>query len=339
MNFFSFILRRLILMIIVLVGVGCIVFVVSRVIPADPVGAILGGNAPVEVVDRMRAQLGYDRPIAVQFLDFIQGAIRLDFGVSLRTNRPVMTDIMEYFPVTMELAIVAIFISIFTGVVLGVLSAVYRNRWIDQFSRVFSIFGVSMPVFWTGLMLILVFYGILGWLPGAGQYDWMIELDNPLTQITGMRLLDSLLQGNWHAFWDAFRHIILPAIVLGLTATAIIARITRASMLDVLKQDYIRTAKAKGLKKRVVILRHALRNSLIPTVTVIGLTFGSLLEGAVLTETVFSRQGLGRYITNGLLGLDYPAVTGGTLYIALIYCLANLIVDIVYAILDPRMRS
>ncbi|HPE69548.1 MAG TPA: ABC transporter permease [Thermotogota bacterium] len=336
MNIWSFLVKRLLLMVIVLFGVSCIVFFIAHVIPADPVGALVGGNAPPEVVDRMRAKLGYDQPIAIQFVRFITGAVRGDFGISIKTNNPVMEDIRNYFPATMELALVAIVISVFLGVVLGVLSAVHRNRLVDHFSRVFSILGVSMPVFWIGLLLILLFYYKLDWLPGGGRLDFF---SYPPDRITGMYLLDSLLTGNWEAFKDAFLHILLPAFVLGYNSTASIARITRSSMLEVLKQDYIRTAKSKGLRRRLVIYRHGLRNALIPTVTIIGLVFGGLLEGAVLTETVFSWPGLGRYITAGLLSLDYPAVMGGTLYIAFIYSLANLIVDFLYAILDPRMRT
>lgn len=323
-------------MILVLFGVTCIVFFIAHVIPADPVGAILGGNAPPDRVDALRAKLGYDRPLIEQFWSFLKGAVVGDFGVSIKTNNPVMKDINLYFPATIELAIVAIFISIFLGILLGILSAVHRNRAIDNFARVFSILGVSMPVFWIGLILILIFYFRLDWLPGSGRLNYF--LDAPKT-ITGMYLLDSILTGNWETFKDAFLHILLPAFVLGYNSTASIARITRSSMLEVLSQEYIRTAKAKGLKKRLVIYRHALRNAMIPTVTIIGLVFGGLLEGAVLTETVFSWPGLGRYITAGLLSLDYPAVMGGTIYIAFIYSLANLAVDIIYAILDPRMRA
>ncbi len=336
MNIWTYILKRLLLMVLVLFGVACIVFFIAHVIPADPISAMLGGNAPDEVIKRVEAQLGYDKPLIVQFYKFITGAVVGDFGLSLRTNNPVMQDINNYFPATLELTIFAIIISTVLGITLGVLSAVHRNKIVDHFSRVFSIVGVSMPVFWTGLLLLLLFYYRLGWLPAAGRLDFFTI---PPDRITGMYLLDSLLTGNWEVFKDALRHILLPAFCLGFLATASIARTTRASMLDVLKQEYITTAKAKGLKKNIVINRHALRNSLIPTVTIIGLTFGSLLEGAVLTETVFSWPGLGRYITQGLLFLDYNSVMGGTLYIAFVYSIANLVVDILYAVLDPRMRT
>jgi len=286
----TYILKRIFLMVIVMLGVATIVFFITHIIPADPVGAILGGNAPIEVVDQMRHQLGLDKPVSLQFIDYLRGLFHA--------------------------------------------SAIYRNKSVDHFSRVFSILGVSMPVFWLGLLLLLLFYYHLDWLPGGGRHNLFIFP----THITGLLLLDSIITRDWVVFWDGLRHIILPAFVLGYASAASIARIMRASMLDILRQDFIRTAKSKGLPKRVVIYRHALKNALIPVVTVIGLSFGSLLSGAVLTETIFSWPGLGRYIVNALLVLDYPAVTGGTLFIAFIYSLANLLVDISYATLDPRMR-
>src|SRR6056297_685272 len=336
MNIWSYIIKRLFLMVIVLFGVACIVFFIAHVIPADPVTALLGGNAPDEVIERMEEKLGYNRPLIVQFGDFMSGAVVGDFGESLRTNNPVIQDINNYFPATLELTIFAMLIAITLGLILGILSAVHRNKLIDHFSRIFSIIGVSMPVFWTGLLLLLLFYYKLGILPGAGRIGFF---SSPPNHITGMYLLDSILTGNWAAFKESLIHLVLPAFCLGYLATASIARTTRSSMLDVMKQEFITTAKAKGLSKRVVINRHVLKNSLIRTVTIIGLTFGSLLEGAVLTETVFSIPGLGRYITAGLLALDYNSVMGGTLYIAFVYSLANLIVDILYAFLDPRMRT
>jgi len=330
----AYILKRIFLMVIVMLGVATIVFFITHIIPADPVGAILGGNAPIERVDEMRHQLGLDKPITIQFIDYIKDIVHADFGISLKSNRPVLTDIINYFPATIELAVASMLFAVLVGVLLGIFSAIYRNKSIDHFSRVFSILGVSMPVFWLGLLLLLLFYYHLDLLPGGGRNSLFIF---PL-RITGFVLLDSLLAGNWAAFWDGLSHIVLPAFVLGYASAASIARIMRASMLDILRQDFIRTAKSKGLSKRVVIYRHALKNALIPVVTIIGLSFGSLLSGAVLTETIFSWPGLGRYIVNALLVLDYPAVTGGTLFIAFVYSLANLVVDISYAALDPRMR-
>ncbi|MGJ8454871.1 ABC transporter permease [Pseudothermotoga sp. U03pept] len=332
----SFIIRRLLLMLLVLFGVSVLVFVIAKVIPADPVGAILGGNAPIDLVEDMKRRLGLDKPLIQQFTDYIFGLVRGNLGISLKSNRPVAIDIANFFPATLELSICATLLAVVIGMFLGILSAVHRNKFIDHFARVFSILGVSMPVFWTGLLLLLLFYFRLGWLPGTGRLGLFVT---PPTKYTGLYLLDSLLSLNFEAFKDALAHLVLPSIVLGYSAAASIARITRSSMLDVLRQDYIRTAKAKGIGKRLIIYRHALRNALIPVITIIGLTFGGLLEGAVLTETIFGWPGLGRYIVNSLLLLDYPAIMGGTLFVAVVYSVVNLVVDIIYAALDPRMRA
>jgi peptide/nickel transport system permease protein len=331
----SFIIKRLSLMVLVIFGVLIIVFIVTRIIPADPVGAILGGNAPPATVDAMRHQLGLDKPIFAQLLDYLGGILRGNLGNSLVSGRPVMTDIMEFLPATIELAISSIIFAVVLGVILGLLSAVFRNRFIDHFSRVFSILGISLPGFWLGLIMILIFYYRLGWLPNGGQYDMFLFP----TRTTGLILLDAVIHGEWDVFFNGLKHLILPTFILGYSSTASIARIMRASMLDVLHQNYIRTARAKGLPRKVVILRHALKNALIPVITIIGLEFGGLLSGAVLTETIFSWPGLGRYIVNSLLTLDYPAISGGTIFIALIYSVVNLAVDILYAAVDPRMRS
>ncbi len=335
MNLAQYIARRVVVMVVVMFGVTVITFVISHVIPADPVGAILGGNAPPEKVDELRRQLGLDKPLPRQFADYISGVVRGDLGRSLRTGRPVLVDIRKFFPATVELTVAAILLAISFGLPMGVISAVRHNRLPDHGARIFSILGISMPVFWTGLVLLVVFYYRLGWLPGPGRLDILVTAPPPLT---GMLIFDSLLVRNWHAFRNALGHLAMPAFVLGYVATATIARISRSSMLDVLQQEYIRVAKAKGLHARVVILRHALKNALMPTVTVLGLIFGGLLEGSVLTETVFAWPGLGRYITTGYLSLDYPAVMGGTLYIALVFSIVNLVVDIGYAFLDPRIR-
>jgi peptide/nickel transport system permease protein len=335
MNLTAYIARRLGLMVLVILGVLIISFVVSHVIPADPVGAILGGNAPPEKVEALRKQLGLDRPLPQQFAVYLWGVLHGDLGKSLRTSRPVWEDIQQYFPATVELTVSAILLAILLGVPMGVISAVRRNQASDHAARLFSIVGVSMPVFWTGLVLLLILYYRLGWLPGTGRLDLAVL---PPPSRTGLLIVDSLFAGDWGALRNALAHLIMPAFVLGYVATATIARITRSSMLDVLHQDYIRTARSKGLLEGLVILRHALRNALIPTVTVIGLVFGGLLEGSVLTETIFAWPGLGRYITTGYITLDYPAVMGGTVYIAIVYSIVNLVVDLTYAVLDPRIR-
>ena len=335
MSLLQFVARRLLLMAIVLFGVLVMTFIVSHVIPADPVGAILGGNAPPEKVAELRRQLNLDKPLPQQFVTYLAGAVRGDLGRSLRTSRPVTEDIRRFFPATLELALAATAVALAVGIPLGVVSAVHRNRLPDHVARVLAIVGVSMPVFWLGLVLLLVFYFRLGWLPGSGRLD-LFTVEPP--RVTGLLVLDSLLAREWEALRSALAHLVLPAVVLGFSATANVARTSRSSMLEVLFQDFVRTARAKGLPERAVVMRHALRNALIPTVTLVGLIFGSLLEGAVLTETIFAWPGLGRYITTGYLALDYPAVMGGTLYIAVAYSLVNLVVDILYAVIDPRVR-
>ncbi len=331
----QYIARRVVIMVVVMFGVTVITFVISHVIPADPVGAILGGNAPSEKIDELRRQLGLDKPLHRQFVDYVSGVARGDFGRSLRTGRSVLQDIRKFFPATVELTVAAMLLAVSFGLPMGVISAVMRNRLPDHVARIFAILGVSMPVFWTGLVLLVVFYYRLGWLPGPGRLDLLVTAPPPLT---GMLILDSLLVRDWDALRNALAHLAMPAFVLGYVATATIARISRSSMLDVLYQEYIGVARAKGLHERVVIVHHALKNALIPTITVMGLIFGGLLEGSVLTETVFAWPGLGRYITTGYLSLDYPAVMGGTLYIALVFSTVNLIVDVGYAFLNPRIR-
>ncbi|MEB3779670.1 MAG: ABC transporter permease [Desulfurococcales archaeon] len=331
----AYVLRRLVLMVIVLLGVITITFVVARIVPADPVSALLGPNAPEDLIRKVRAEWGLDKPLGEQYVDYISGLLRGDLGKSIKTNRPVIEDLKQFFPATIELATFSLLIAIAIGIPIGIVSAIKKDTWIDHVSRVMALIGVSTPVFWLGIVLLFIFYYWLGILPGPGQLDPGIE--RPPT-VTGMILLDSLIAGNFEAFKNALYHLILPSFVLGYFSSAYIMRITRASLLEVLDKEYIRTAKAKGLKDRIILYRHALRNAMIPTVTVIGITYGSLLEGAVLTETIFAWPGLGRYSTSAFLAMDLNAVMGSVLLIALVYSLANLIVDIAYAYLDPRIR-
>ncbi|MCP4691370.1 MAG: ABC transporter permease [Desulfobacterales bacterium] len=286
-------------------------------------------------MERLRILYGFDQPIHVQFGRYVWRLFHGDLGTSFQTGRPVLEDILKYFPATIELATLALIISILVGIPLGVLSAVYRNSIIDHFCRVLSLIGVSMPVFWLGLVLLLIFYFKLGWFPEPGRLDIMlIEPD----RVTGVLLIDSLIAWDLEVFYDALKHMALPAAVLGLYGLAGIARIVRSSMLDVLSQEYIKTARIKGLAEFLVLTRHALRNALVPAVTVIGLTYGGLLEGSVLTETIFSWPGLGRYLATAFLTLDLNAVVGGTMLVALTFCLVNLIVDLLYALLNPKIR-
>jgi len=321
-------------LIITLIGIMVVTFFISLVIPVDPLAAIAGPQAPQETVERLRTLYGFDQPVYVQFGRYVKRLFHGDLGTSFQTGRPVLEDILKYFPATLELATVSLIISILIGIPLGILSAAYRNSIVDHFSRVLSLVGVSMPVFWLGLVLLLIFYFKLGWFPEPGRLDIMlIEPD----RVTGLLLVDSLIALDWQVFWDALKHMMLPGMVLGLYGLAGIARIVRSSMLDVLSQEYIKTARIKGLSEFMVLTRHALRNALVPAVTVIGLTYGGLLEGSVLTETIFSWPGLGRYLATAFLTLDLNAVVGGTMLVALSFCLVNLIVDMLYALLNPKI--
>jgi len=331
----TYILRRLALMLFVLFGIIVITFIVSHVIPADPIGAILGPQAPPELVEKVRKEWGFDKPLPEQFVDYIVNLLQGNLGKSIRTNKPVAEDLMKFFPATIELATAAMIVAIVIGIPLGIISAVKKDKWPDHISRIFALMGVSMPVFWLGLILLFVLYYQLGIFPGPGRLDPGIEAP---PRITGILTLDSLITGNFEAFANAVWHLMLPSFVLGYYASASITRITRTSLLEVMTQDFIRTARAKGLSERVVLFRHALRNALIPTTTVIGMAYGSLLEGAILTETIFAWPGLGRYSTGAFLSVDFLAVMGSTLLIAVIYSVANLVVDILYAFLDPRIR-
>ena len=329
-----YLLRRLVTLTITIAGIMVMTFFTSLVVPLDPLASLAGPQAPPETVERLRTLYGFDQPLYVQFGRYVTRLARGDLGVSFQTNRPVLRDILTYFPATFELATFAILLGIGVGIPLGVLSAVYRNRAIDQFCRLLSLIGVSTPVFWLGLVLMLVFYFKLGWLPEPGRLNIML-LDPP--RVTGVLLVDSALAHDWEVFGDALKHLVLPASVLGLVGVAGISRITRSSMLDVLSQEYIKTARIKGLSEFLVIVRHALRNALVPTVTVVGLTYGLLLEGSVLTETIFSWPGLGRYLANAFLTLDLNTIVGGTMFVALTFCLVNLVVDLAYAFLNPKI--
>lgn len=335
MNIAAYILRRLSFMLFVLFGVLLITFAVSHVIPADPIGAILGPQAPPELIERLNREWGFDKPLYVQFAVYVQNLLRGEMGKSIRTNNPVARDIVNYWPATIELSTTALLFSLVIGLPAGIISAIKRNKVTDHIVRVFSITGLSMPVFWLGLMLLYVLYFRMGVLPGPGRLDLAIA---PPTRLTGLYTIDSLIQGDMDLFRRTLSHLVMPAFVLGFGAAGTIARITRASMLEVMRQEFVKTARAKGLKERVVIMRHILRNSLITPITVIGMTYGGLLEGSILTETIFAWPGLGRYATGSFLFLDFQAVMGVTLFIGVIYSLANLLVDIMYAYLDPRVR-
>ncbi|MDR2750088.1 MAG: ABC transporter permease [Clostridiales bacterium] len=330
----KYITKRLIMLVPVLLGVSIIVFAVMRAFTADPAASILGQHATSAQIAELRNKLGLNDPIYVQYWNYFKGMIRGDLGTSLFTQTKVTDELLGRFPATAELAISAIIFASIFGVLVGVISAVKKNTALDYAGMFGALIGVSIPIFWLGIMLIILFGVILGWLPVSGRLD--ILMTPP--KITGFLLIDTLITGNIDMFFDALAHLVLPTVALGMYSTAIIARMTRSSVLETLQQDYIRTAWAKGLAEKAVVIRHALRNALIPVATVIGLQLGSLLGGAVLTETVFAWPGIGKYTVDAITKSDYPVVQGAVLLVAFIFVTVNLVVDILYAFLDPRIK-
>lgn len=317
-------------------GVSLITFVLSQVLPADPAASAAGENATDEQVAAVREQLGLDQPVPIQYLNYLGRLVRGDLGTSIFTGRPVASDLGRYFMATVELAFAGILLALLIGGLLGVLAAVHKGRAADHIGRVVALLGSSMPVFWLGLLLVLVFYSILGWLPGSGRFTLGSDLP---AAITRSFLFDSLVTGHWAAFWDGLQHIALPALTLGIMGSGTIARVTRASMLDVLGQEYMRMARAKGMTRRRALFVHGLRNALLPTVTIAGLTFGALLGGAVLTESIFNWPGLGQYAVAAMFRQDFPALMGVVIAITLAYAVVNLIVDVLYLLLNPVLRT
>ncbi|MCJ8055918.1 ABC transporter permease [Shinella curvata] len=318
-------------------GLLAVTFFIGRVVPIDPVLAIVGDRAPAHVVERVRLEMGLDLPYYQQFWLYMKGVLSGDFGTSVLTTNPVMTDIRRVFPATMELASVGTIIGALIGVPLGVLAAVRRGSFTDQVVRIIGLVGYSVPIFWLGLLALLVFYARLGWVSGPGRIDVVFEYT--FTPVTGFFLLDAILNRDWAAFRDIVSHIILPASLLGYFSLAYISRMTRSFMLNELGQEYIVAARAKGLSETRIIWGHALRNAAVPLVTVIALSYAGLLEGSVLTETVFAWPGLGLYITNSLQNADMNAVLGGTIVIGSVFIAINLLSDVLYRMLDPRTRS
>ena len=334
MAFLTLLRKRLLGLLLVVFGVSLITFTISHLIPGDPARLIAGDRASDALVAGIRHQLGLDLPLYQQYGRYVLDLVQGDLGTSIRTNRPVLEDLQAFFPATLELALVALFLAILVGVPLGVLSAVYHNRAIDQIARTLAVTGISTPAFWLGLGAIVLFYGHLGWLPGGGRLS---EGLTPPSTITGFYLIDALLAGNFSLFVDALKHLTLPAATLGFVTLGVISRQIRSAMLDQLGEDYIRTARAYGLSKWTVILRHALPNALIPSVTVLGLTLGDLLYGAVLTETVFAWPGMGAYVVKSIQSLDFPAVMGFAILVSFIYVLLNMAIDLLYRVIDPRI--
>jgi peptide/nickel transport system permease protein len=319
------------------IGLTAVTFTIGRVMPADPVLAIVGDRAPDSVYQQVYLQLGLDKPIYEQYWRYLIELSQGDLGTSIMTARPVLEDILRFFPATLELATIAILLGVFIGVPMGVWAAVNQGRLIDHVVRVLGLVGYSVPVFWLGMVALLIFYGKLGWVGGPGRLD--VYYDGIVDQVTGVILFDSAMAGEWEIFRNAVSHLILPASILGAYALAYIARMTRSFMLDQLNQEYVLTARVKGASEAAVIWRHAFRNVLVQLITIIGLTYASLLEGSVLTETVFSWPGIGQYITTSLFNADMNAVLGGTVVVGICFVGINMLSDLFYKLVDPRARS
>jgi peptide/nickel transport system permease protein len=326
--------RRLLLAIPVLLAVSFLVFAWTRALPGGPAQALLGERATPEAVAAIERQYGLDRPLIVQYGKYLERVASGDFGLSVATQRPVLDELRERFPATVELAVAAMLFAVIVGVPLGIIAAKHVHRPLDHVSLVGSLVGISMPIFFLALILKWSFSVRLGWLPSIGRLDVKTDLDRR----TNLFVVDSIISANWAALWDTIRHLILPAIALGTIPLAIITRITRTAVLEVMQEDHVRTARAKGLSPRVVDRRHILRNALLPVTTVIGLQVGLLLSGAILTETVFAWGGLGTWIYDAVGARDYAVLQGGILFIVFVFVIVNLLVDLGYSLIDPRIR-
>lgn len=343
----AYTLRRLLGLLPVLFGISFLVFMLLRLIPGDPAIAILGERSTPQQRQQLREQLGLNKPVLVnfsgegglfdsQYFTFMGNLLRGDMGSSITRKTEVSGELRSFFPATVELSLAALVIAVVLGVGAGILAAIRRGSIFDAGTMGVALFGVSMPIFWLGLMFQYLFGVWLGWLPISQRVE--PDLVRGFQGITGLYTIDGLLRGRPEITLDALKHLILPSIALATVPLAIIARMTRSAMLEVLSQDYVRTAWAKGLRDRTVVIRHAFKNALLPVVTVVGLQLGLLLSGAVLTETVFSWPGIGTWILRGIQGRDYPVVQGGVMFVALVFVLVNLLVDLSYALLDPRIR-
>jgi peptide/nickel transport system permease protein len=332
-----YIARRALLMVIAAIGVTLISFVISHAVPADPIVSNLGQQASQrpEIVAAFKARWGLDKPLYEQYLAFLGNLAHGDLGTSINTRRPIVADVSQFLPATVELSTVSIVFALVIGLPLGVFAALGRDGPIDHIARLVSLVGVSIPIFWLAAVSLVIFYSALQIAVGPGRLGPQVQ---PPPTVTGFLTMDSLLAGDLAAFRSAVEHLMLPALVLGSSVMGLITRVTRSSLLEVLGADYVRTARAKGLVEQLVVRRHALRNALIPTVTVLGLAYGSLLSGAVMTETIFAWPGIGRYAYQSAVSNDFPSIMGVTFVIAIVYILVNLVVDLAYALLDPQIR-
>jgi peptide/nickel transport system permease protein len=329
----AYILRRILILIPTLLGVSVIVFLMLHITPGDPAELLLGERATEEALYQMREHLGLNRPLHEQYGMFLKRLMQGDLGETIWTRQKVWIEVQQRFPATLELSVVALLISCTLGITLGIVSATRQYSFFDYLSMLGALAGVSMPIFWLGLVFMMIFSLNLGWLPLSGRLSIGIDLE----VITNFYILDALLTRNWPALRDALWHIIMPAVTLSTIPMAIVARMTRSAMLDVLRQDYIKTAKAKGLSRFKVTYKHALRNALIPVITTIGLQFGVLLGGAILTETIFAWPGVGKWMYDAVMQRDYMVIQGGVLFIAAIFVVINLCVDVLYAVINPRI--
>ncbi|HEY3314487.1 MAG TPA: ABC transporter permease [Bacillota bacterium] len=335
MRLLNYVLRRLALLIPVLIGVTLLTFIISVAVPGDPAQMMAGAQAKPEIIAALRHKLGMDEPWPIRYVYYLRDLARGDLGDSLQTGRPVARDLLNSFPATFELGTTAVVLAMVFGVPFGVISAYRKDKLPDHVSRFVALSGVAMPSFWLGLMLLMVFYVFLGILPGDGRLS--IFADAP-RRITGLFLVDSLLQLKFATFWEALLHLIMPAVTLGAALIGMVTRNTRSSMLEALSMDYVRTARSKGLAERIVVYKHALRNALLPVITVLGMVYGYALGGSVLVESVFSWPGMGRYAVQAIQMLDFPAVMGFTVFIAVVYVMVNLVVDVLYFYIDPRIK-
>ncbi|MHC2995571.1 MAG: ABC transporter permease [Candidatus Atribacteria bacterium] len=329
-----YITKRLLMLIPVLIGVSILSFSLIHLAPGDPAITIAGEHASPQIINAIREKYGLDKPLSTQYWIWLKQVLRGDLGRSIVSNEFVVKEILERFPNTVELTIFSMIFAVVIGSIAGIISASRQYSVFDYSFMGVALFGVSMPVFWLGIMLMMIFGVYLRWLPISGRISMMIYFQ----RITGFYILDTLLTGNFEAFISSLRHLVLPSVALATIPMATIARVTRSSMLEVLRQDFIRTERAKGLSERMVIYKHAVKNAMIPVITVIGLNFGLLLAGAILTETVFSWPGIGRYVVNAVNMRDYPVVQGCVLFFASMFVLVNLITDIIYVYIDPRIH-
>ena len=333
-----YIFKRMMWLLFVLLGLCAITFILSRVVPGDPAAAYLGPRAKAEQIEKVRVQLGLDKPLYTQFFYYLRDLSRGNLGESLRTHRPVMVGIIDHLPASLELMFSAIFVSLLVGVPLGVISAKKENTLVDHLIRLFSVADVSLPSFWLAMIFQIVFFRWLGLFPIGGRIDTVVGLMSPIERITGLYVIDALITGNWPAFKSALSHLVLPSITLACFSMGLIARMTRSTMLEVLREDYITTARAVGISEKEILFVQALKNALGPTITTAGLSFAFMLTATLYIELIFFWPGIGSYITKAIFLNDYPVIMGVTMLMALFYVVVNLIVDLLIAVFDPRIR-